>query len=253
MNRASDSESNASSYWTEKLAGNPPALELPASHPRTPDHHSETAVRSLELESETRREFGALLGARGIDERTGLLAAFLTLVYRSTRQSDVVVGVEHEDLVLPLRFDFSGDTRPSFVELCGRVQAELESARANAQPLLDTLCAVGLSAADELFKVALLEPGSSMGREIGGMELILRPAEALLEGELAYDGALFEESRIERMLGHFGELLAGIVASPEASVGTLPFLSAAERDEILVRWNDKVVDFPEDVCLHELF
>ena len=58
---------------------------------------------------------------------------------------------------------------------------------------------------------------------------------------------------IERMLGHFEVLLEGIVADPERRISELPILSAAERHQLLVEWNDTKRDYPKDKCIHQLF
>ena len=53
-------------------------------------------------------------------------------------------------------------------------------------------------------------------------------------GTFKYNTDLFEGSTIERMAGHFQNLLSAIVENPVAAVGSLPLLSAAERHQLLV-------------------
>ncbi|MFK0732352.1 MAG: amino acid adenylation domain-containing protein, partial [Gloeotrichia echinulata HAB0833] len=60
-------------------------------------------------------------------------------------------------------------------------------------------------------------------------------------------------STIERMTAHFQNLLSAIVANPAATVGELPLLSAAERHQLLVEWNDTAAEYPADKCIHQLF
>ena len=48
-------------------------------------------------------------------------------------------------------------------------------------------------------------------------------------------------------------LLEGIVADPEQRIGELPLLTAAERHQLLVEWNDTATDYPQDRCIHQLF
>jgi non-ribosomal peptide synthetase component F len=66
---------------------------------------------------------------------------------------------------------------------------------------------------------------------------------------LEYDTALFDSSTIERMAGHFETLLEGIVANPEQRISELPLLTAAERHQLLVEWNNTKRDYPRDKCL----
>ncbi|HZR97744.1 MAG TPA: amino acid adenylation domain-containing protein [Chloroflexota bacterium] len=71
-------------------------------------------------------------------------------------------------------------------------------------------------------------------------------------GSFVYDTNLFDAPTIARMVEHFGVLLEGIVADPDQSVATLPLLTAAERQQLLVEWNATETPYPRDVCLHEL-
>jgi len=56
-----------------------------------------------------------------------------------------------------------------------------------------------------------------------------------------------------RMLGHLQTLLQGMTANPERKLSELPLLSAAERQQLLVQWNDTQADYPKNSSIHELF
>jgi amino acid adenylation domain-containing protein/non-ribosomal peptide synthase protein (TIGR01720 family) len=72
-------------------------------------------------------------------------------------------------------------------------------------------------------------------------------------GALEYNTDLFDAAAIGRMLGHFQTLLEGIVADPQQHVSNLPILTQPERHTLLVEWNHTQVDYPKDVCVHQLF
>ena len=74
-----------------------------------------------------------------------------------------------------------------------------------------------------------------------------------ISGRLEYNTDLFDATTIERMLGHFQILLAGIVANPEQRIGELPLLTVSEKHQLLVEWNDTQTEYPKDKCLHQLF
>ncbi len=74
-----------------------------------------------------------------------------------------------------------------------------------------------------------------------------------LAGTLRYNSDLFDASTVARMAGLFENLLAGIVADPDRRLSDLPLLSARERRQVLVEWNDTRTDYPDSVCAHELF
>ena len=70
---------------------------------------------------------------------------------------------------------------------------------------------------------------------------------------LAYNTDLFEAATITRMLGHFRTLLEAVVANPEKRLSDLPLLSETERRQLLLNWNDTKTDYPNDLCIHQLF
>ncbi|MBD1881802.1 non-ribosomal peptide synthetase [Coleofasciculus sp. FACHB-T130] len=74
-----------------------------------------------------------------------------------------------------------------------------------------------------------------------------------ISGFVVYSTDLFDAATINRMLEHFQILLEGIVANPEQRVAELPILSEAELHQLLVQWNNTKVDYPNDLCVHQLF
>jgi len=63
-----------------------------------------------------------------------------------------------------------------------------------------------------------------------------------LKGRLVYNAGLFDDSTIERMLGHLQTLLKGIVEDPDQHLSKLPLLSEAERHQLLAEWNDTATE-----------
>jgi amino acid adenylation domain-containing protein len=55
------------------------------------------------------------------------------------------------------------------------------------------------------------------------------------------------------MAVHWRLLLEAMVADPDARIRDLPLLTEAERDQLLVKWNDTAADHVPEVCIHELF
>jgi len=83
--------------------------------------------------------------------------------------------------------------------------------------------------------------------------LEMEDTEQGLVGVWEYNTDLFDATTITRMAGHFQPLLEGIVAQPEQRVSHLPILSAAERNQLFVEWNDTIAEYPQGVCIHQLF
>ncbi|MEH1847549.1 MAG: amino acid adenylation domain-containing protein, partial [Nostoc sp.] len=72
-------------------------------------------------------------------------------------------------------------------------------------------------------------------------------------GNFKYNTDLFDHQTIERMVGHFQNLLSAIVENPQARVGEIPMLTELERHQLLVEWNETACEYPTDKCIHQLF
>ncbi|WP_141336920.1 non-ribosomal peptide synthetase, partial [Brevibacillus formosus] len=68
-----------------------------------------------------------------------------------------------------------------------------------------------------------------------------------------YNTALFDETTIVRMSQHFHHLLEAITQMPEQTISQLPFLPQAEREQLLVEWNDTTTAYPRDQRVDQLF
>ncbi len=73
-----------------------------------------------------------------------------------------------------------------------------------------------------------------------------------LAAALQYNADLFKAATIRRMLDHFHSLLQNIVADPLKPVSEYSLLSDSERQQLLIHWNETQVDYPRDLCIHEL-
>ncbi len=74
-----------------------------------------------------------------------------------------------------------------------------------------------------------------------------------ISGFIIYSTDLFDDATIARMLEHFQILLEGIVANPDHQIAQLSLLSKFELDNLLVKWNDTRLDYPQDKLVHQLF
>ncbi len=80
---------------------------------------------------------------------------------------------------------------------------------------------------------------------IPGRELLLT---------IAYnEGERFAAATIERMLGHLATLLNAMIANPQQRLKEVSLLTAAEKHQLLVELNNTKSDYPQDLCIHQLF
>ena len=270
-------------WWRDQLAGMPQALELPADHP----HPARRGVRGAEHSFAIPSDGLARLSRRhGATLFMTLLAVFAALLRRLTGQDDLGVGtpiagrtrVETEPLIglfvntLVLRVDLSGN--PDFVDLLGRVRETTLSAYAHQElpferlveelaperdlsrsPLVQVLFALQNAPMGPLELPDLALAASPVPTGTARLELscTLTETERGLAGTLEYSRDLFEAPTIARLARSFKRLLAGAVADPRRRLSELPLLSRAERQQVLVEWNDTTSAYPCDASLPELF
>ncbi|VEP13753.1 Linear gramicidin synthase subunit B (fragment) [Hyella patelloides LEGE 07179] len=85
------------------------------------------------------------------------------------------------------------------------------------------------------------------------LDLEILEGSSSIKGSFKYNTDLFNSQTIERMVGHFQNLLEAIVENPDQKVGSLNLLSESERHQLLVEWNDTATEYPSDKCIHQLF
>ncbi|MGH7827842.1 MAG: condensation domain-containing protein, partial [Candidatus Binatia bacterium] len=273
------------SYWKKQL-DNVTTLQLATDRPRPAAQSFRGAELSFVISATLTDALSALSRREGVTLFMTLLAAFQALLYRYTGQEDIVVGSpianrnrrEIEGLVgffannLALRSNLSGN--PSFLELLGRIREVCLGAYAHQdlpfEKLVEVLEPERDLSRNPLFQAMFaLQQHTKPDLELSGLtvtavkidrgsskfdltfELIERGKE--LSGVLVYNTDLFDDLTIARLLDHFQALLTGAVANPKQRLSDLPMLSQAEKQQLLIEWNDTEREYPEDRCVQELF
>ncbi len=273
------------SYWRETLKDVTP-LQLPLDHPRP----AQRAFRGARLPVKFSAELTARLQALGRAEDATLfmilLAGLQATLARYTAQTDVTLGTiianrhqpELDGLIgffvnsLVLRTDLSGD--PTFRELLKRVRETTLGAYAHQSAPFDLVVQAlhprRAANRNPFFDVTLLLQNVPPPRpELPGVQaefltLEQRTAELDfmldltetpdgLQGFCEYDLDLFEAATIQRLMTHFQTLLIHALDEPETRLNALPMLTLAERQQILVDWNQTGRPYPLDASLPDLF
>ncbi|MDZ7319565.1 MAG: amino acid adenylation domain-containing protein, partial [candidate division KSB1 bacterium] len=273
-------------YWKQQLAGAPQRLELPTDRPRPPVQTFNGSYKTFRLSESLSQAIKELCNREGTTLFMTLLAAFQTLMYRYSGQDDIAVGspianrtrAELENIVgffvntLVFRTDLSG--RPTFKELLQRVRNVALGAYAHQdlpfEKLVDAIQPQRDLSHSPLFQVMFViqnvpgQPTNVSGVTISPVEnhsgtskfdltMFMLEEGNNLAGALEYNTDLFDETTIDRMLRHFENLLAQVVAAPEMRIDQIPLLTAAERDRAIIEWNATHVDYPHHQFVHRLF
>lgn len=272
-------------FWRDQLQ-TVPDLNLPLDRPRPPNLTYHGEQHNHRLDSELSAALYSASRREGVTLFMLMLAAFEILLGRYAMQDDFAVGtnilgrdrVEYENLigyfanVLALRANLAGD--PTFREFLHRVRQVVLDSFAHREVPFEKILWELRRPRDEsrtpLFQVLFqtVEVDLRM-RALGDVKVtplffdpqtseydILLDVRALSDGitcGFRYSTDLFDAPTIERLAHNYVNLLREVVAHPDASLSLLPVMTAAEREQILVTWNQTTADFPRSACIHHLF
>ncbi|HYX23529.1 MAG TPA: amino acid adenylation domain-containing protein, partial [Thermoanaerobaculia bacterium] len=274
-------------YWRAVLSG-APVLELTTDRPRAALQGHRGADVVFRLPAEVSDGVRTLSRQRGATPFMVLLAGFEALLQRYTGQDDLIVGStianrtrsQLEGVIgffvntLALRGDLSGN--PDFSALLVRVRESALGAYAHQDLPFERLVAELQPERDlsrsPLFQVLFQLPETPIdAKPVELPDLELQPmgvrgqtakldlvlslfnAGSTFIGLLNYNTDLFEASTAERLARHLGSLLAAMVAVPSLPITTLPLLSAAERHQLALEWNEAPSEDLGVGVLHERF
>jgi amino acid adenylation domain-containing protein len=246
-------------WWREHLKDAPPVIELPGDRPRPAVQRFRGQTRQLRFPAALSRALRETSQREDATLFMTLLAGFKTLLLRYTGQEDVVVGagianrnrVETEGLIgffvntLAMRTVLAGN--PTFRELLHRVRETAMGAYAHQdlpfEKLVEELRPKRDLSRNPLVQIAFVLQNAPMppfqlpGLTMAPMELEVAAAKfdwllsisdthPEITGVLEYNSDLFDEATIDRMLGHYQDLLAAFAADPGRRLRSVPLFGA---------------------------
>ncbi|MDJ0729381.1 MAG: non-ribosomal peptide synthase/polyketide synthase [Crocosphaera sp.] len=273
-------------YWQKQLENAPELLSLPTDYPRPPEQRFIGSHQTFVLSSQLSEGIKQLSHKQGATLFMTLLTAFNILLYRYTGQTDIVVGTptanrkrsELEGLIgffvntLALRTDLQGNL--SFYELLNRVKEKALEAYAyedlpfeklvetlqpernlSYTPLFQVMFGLDNDTRSEIALEGVKVTHQTIENNTAKFDLLLSLVQTKsgIRGAWEYNTDLFDHSTIERLSGHFIQLLEGIITNPNQSINQLPLLTEREQQQLLIDWNQTQVNYPRDLCLHQLF
>ena len=272
-------------HWKSKLAGAPTLLDFPTDHPRPATQNWHGATEEIAIDRSILAKLKAIAQAENSTLFMAAMAAFQALLWRYTNQESILVGtpvaarneVEIENMIglfvntLVFRTDFANNL--TFRDLIQQVRSfaleaythqdvpfeklveELVPQRSlDIHPLVQVLFTFqnipkqvfeipGLSIQEVTFEAGIAKFDLSV--EVWENEEF--------HCQFEYNTDLFEQSTIRRMLGHFERLVTAATENPDLPVAQLPIMSAQEREQAVVEWNQTATDYPRDMLIHRAF
>ena len=253
-------------YWIKRLACLEP-MEIPYAKKVNVNDGSPHYCEARFFVPEPALARGGVWGLPG----NVVLAAFLLYLARIGGKEDFEVNYRDADLRellsnteiffashVPLRIEVDYGQR--FEQFYEAIQQQIESVRPH-----------GSFSRDLLFRDPFLRKefsGQFSGRLPVAVERVesLSYYEAKCDADLLvvipddgeeliwlYEEEALDRTAIERMHQQFSILLQDIASGKEEPIAKLSILPEEERRKLLEEWNDTGRDYPQDICLHQLF
>ena len=276
-------------YWQQKLTTPLPILEMPQQHWRTwtgfpsvmrNNQSNISLTETAELSIELYHQLQAFSQTENCSLFITLLTALKALLLRYTGQEDIILGsvatshfknsqsTEPSQLIntVPLRTNVSANL--TVKELFAKVTQTVREAALYPDYSFEELCEdLGVTS---IFQVMLvpcnlpfefsdtpIEPENiaqiSEQNNNCDLKIFVLPTEKSLSLKCEYNSQLFQSASIQRLLGHFQTLLAGLIANPQQNLASLPLLSEVQEQQLLVEWNNTQQEYPQNYCIHQLF
>ena len=273
-------------YWRKQLAGPLPILALPTAGPRPAIQSFQGAKETFTLSAALSEQLQVLCRQEGVTLFMLLLAAFQTLLYRYSGQTDILIGTpiagrernETQNLIglfvntLVMRNVLSGTLR--FKELLAATRETALDAYAHQEvpfeKIVEELRLERDTSREALFQVMfVLQNTPAPVLELKGLTLDVLPVDnetakfdlvlsmrqdgGRLQGSLEYSSDIFDRATVARMVGHFQTLLQSIISDPAQQLDELRLLSADEEHHLLFELNDTSEPYQLDNCIHQQF
>ncbi|HEY7805834.1 MAG TPA: amino acid adenylation domain-containing protein, partial [Croceibacterium sp.] len=262
-------------HWRSALAEPLPRLELAGDRPRAAHPTHAGSMEVFEIDDSLIEPLKRVAQAEGATLYMVLLAAYKTMLFRYTGDSDLIVGgvtdTRRRPELQPLMGYFLNTmalrSRPasdlSFREYLAQVKESVIGALSaidipfdrlvrelnirrgtGTHPLFNTLFSIEppVDPFPEGWDLTQMDVVVGAAKYDLYLELDERPAG--FAGRFLYSTELFDGSTIRRMIGHWTRLLHGIAADPATSLAKLPMLGEEERRTLVHDWNATARDLP---------
>lgn len=273
-------------WWLKQFSGSLPVLEL-GFKPRPAVKTYNGAVTCRTFNKEITRKINALCRQEGGTLFMGLLSAVYTLLYKYTQAEDIVIGSpiagrDHADLegqigfyvnTLALRAQFNGSYsyRQLFAdvkrvtmgayqhqwypydELVDELRIERDMSR---NPLFDVMVALhnsegNVAASESNEDAAQPESGTMFSKFDLSFDFAERGG--AIHASLVYNTDIVQNSAAAQLLQHLEQLLHIMIEQPSAAIDKLEYLTEAERNQLLISFNNTEADYSSDKTIQQLF
>jgi amino acid adenylation domain-containing protein/thioester reductase-like protein len=265
-------------YWKQQFS-NLANLKLPLEK-KLPTLPANFELQSIEcqIEPDLVAKITAIAQKYNTSISAVLLACWKTLLWRLTRQPDIIVstafsGRKYEELepalglfakFLPLRSHLEDSLK--FSEILQQVQQSVSDAdnwqeyfcgEDISTPSLSVF-PFGFEFEEQLNTYSAGDLSFSIYQQYAccdrfNVKLSCVRRDESLSANFDYDASIISIEAIQSLAEQFHSLVESAANNPETAVGELNILSDRSRHQLLVEFNNTQVDFPQSKCIHQLF
>jgi amino acid adenylation domain-containing protein len=232
---------------------------------KTISSDAEYHTQALSLSESASSTLGVWLQRSNISVSTALQGALALLLNRYSGEDDVLFGVQYHfvssesapisaSTPIPVRVQVPPER--SLLEWLQDLQTQWTILQGYAAPLAQIHEWSEVDTGTPLFESLLVLSESDQDfLKVGQLSAltIVAGMTKIIRLQIQYNRHRFEDATITRMLGHLQTLLENIAADPGQPLAAIPLLTAAERHQLLVEWNNTRADYPQDQCIHQIF
>ncbi|MDQ1352752.1 MAG: hypothetical protein QG657_3058, partial [Acidobacteriota bacterium] len=274
-------------YWSDRLSGELPVLNLPYDYPRPEVQGFEGRQLDFFIGPGETSALKALAAREDATLYMVLLAAFYLLSARLSGQEDIIVGApvagrSHADIqqiigmfvnTLALRnYPAAEKTIGSFLqEVKTNALGAFENQDYPFEDLVEKVTVVRDIGRNPVFDVVFVL--QNLAEQGAGAESAAAAPSYRYEGKTAkfdmtlfavetgenltflleYCTRLFKEDTIGRFINYFKNIVVSIAANSHQRIADVEMLTEEEKLQLMVEFNDTGEPFPKDKTIHQLF
>lgn len=188
------------------------------------------------------------------------LAAMQILIFKYTEREEFAIAtgalnLEKSDSLIFCRFN--QEKFNSFKDLLKITRSELQEGyrhqNYDINDLIKTFLARGGNP-EVIFDVAIIQAGlCSYSSWLSKFQLVFEIDDRDRSISITFPQNTFSVNFVERMLGHFRQILETVTLNPDLELPKIDLLTSAERQELLINWNHTTIEYPHNKCIHQLF
>ena len=270
-------------YWRQQLRADLLRVNLPGAQPLSGPAGFTPGVVPVTLPPDLVAQINARARQYATSTAVFLLACWTLLLWRHLGQADLLIGMAYDGRnyaplqdalglfarYVPLRCALA-EPEP-FSTLLERLYAATQEAHHRQEYFVwDDTGSQNHPGTGPAFFSLCFEFVEQPARYAGaGIAFVIDQAEACTErftvkltgiqragtlsAALHYDTQVFQDDTIAHLAEQLQTLLASASQHPDAAIGQLEFLSHAERQRVVVTFNQTQAPYPHQQCLHHLF